>query len=301
MTPALSFERVTKTYGSGWGRTPKRALDGLSLEVRQGEVFGFLGRNGAGKTTAIHIAMGLMRATSGSGSMLGCALGDAKARRRVGFVPENPAFYPRSARTVVRFNAMLNGIGEREATRRADEMLERVGLSNDAYRKVTRFSRGMLQRVGLAQALVNDPELLVLDEPTSALDPIARAQVREILLWCKREGKTVFLSSHILAEIEDVCDRVAFVAAGKTVRTGTMRDLLEDASCFEIVFEGAGGALAEAKGEEGRWRVVVPASEQRQAIEKVWASGGSVVSVSPFRKRLEEVFVEATGERTGSA
>lgn len=287
---ALRFEDVSKIYRSAFRSTEKRALDRFSLEVGRGEVFGFLGPNGAGKTTAIHIALGLMLANRGRGELLDRPFGDHRARRRVGFLPENPAFPHRTAREVLHFNAVLNDVPEAEARKRSGELLEQLGLSDVAERQVNKFSRGMLQRVGLAQALVNDPELLILDEPASALDPGARAQVREALLGCKRQGKTVFLSSHLLSEVESVCDRVAFVVNGRLVRAGSTRELLEDATRFEIVTEDATGLRKSS---------IVLAGDQRSAIERAWLANETVVGVAPVHRSLEEVFLGLTQPHGG--
>ena len=223
---ALEFDNVTKEYRSFASKRRLRALDGFSLTVEAGEIFGFLGPNGAGKSTAIHLAMGFMRATSGRGRLLGEPFGHPAAHRRVGFLAESVALYHRPAERLVRFYGALNGMGGTHLENRAREVLEIVGLQDHAYRNAGKFSRGMLQRVGLAQAMVNDPELLILDEPTSALDPLSRVMVRELLLGARNAGKTIFLSSHLLSEVELVCDRVAVLHRGRLVRLGRTADLL---------------------------------------------------------------------------
>src|SRR5215472_7177186 len=207
--PALAFSAVSKQYRGFFRSQWVTALRDFSLRVEPGEIFGFLGPNGAGKTTAIHIAIGLMFPSSGHGEMLGHSFGHAPTRRRIGFLAENVALFHRPAAKLVRFYGALNGLHDPELRRRTGEMLKEVDLADAAGRNVGKFSRGMLQRVGLAQALMGDPELLVLDEPASALDPIGRIQVREILLRARGAGKTVFLSSHLLSEVEQVCDRLA--------------------------------------------------------------------------------------------
>ena len=216
----LEFEKVTKEYRSFASKRLLRALDGFSLSVEAGEIFGFLGPNGAGKSTAIHLAMGFMRPTSGGGRLLGERFGNPGTRRRVGFLAESVALYHRRAERLVRFYGALNGMGGRDLADRAREVLEIVGLQDHANRNAGKFSRGMLQRVGLAQAMVNDPEFLILDEPTSALDPLARVMVRELLLNARNAGKTIFLSSHLLSEVELICDRVAMLHRGKLARLG---------------------------------------------------------------------------------
>ncbi|MBV8051262.1 MAG: ABC transporter ATP-binding protein, partial [Acidobacteriaceae bacterium] len=249
MHPILEFESITKEYHRILGGS-FRALDNFNLEVHAGEIFGFLGPNGAGKTTAIHLAMGFMRPTKGRGSLLGKPFGHAATRQRVGFLPENVALYPRRAEQLVRFYGALNGMTFSQLQKRAADVLQMVGLQDDTARNVTRFSRGMLQRVGLAQALINDPELLILDEPTSALDPISRVRVRELLMHSRAAGKTIFLSSHLLSEIELLCDRVAVLHRGKLVRLGNTAELLQASEHMEIAAKGVSVELfAGAKAE----------------------------------------------------
>src|SRR5712664_1080594 len=235
MDSALQFESVSKEYRSFFRRPPFLALNDFSLEVRRGEIFGFLGPNGAGKTTAIHIALGLMFASGGKGTMLGKPFGDARTRRRVGFLAENVSFYNRPAEKLIRFYGELNGVRDPELAQRVKDLLEVLDLKDVASKPVAKFSRGMLQKVGLAQALVNSPELLILDEPTSALDPSARVSIRELLLRFRTQGKTIFLSSHLLSEVELVCDRVAILSRGRVVQTGTLSSMLETTDQMEIV------------------------------------------------------------------
>lgn len=294
MQPALEFEGVTKEYKSLFGRR-FRALDNFSLQVEPQEIFGFLGPNGAGKTTAIHLAMGFMRPTGGSGRLLGNPFGHAATRRRVGFLPENVALYPRRADHLVRFYGAINGMKSSALKKRAGETLELVGLSDQARGNVSRFSRGMLQRVGLAQALVNDPELLILDEPTSALDPLARVGVRELLLKAREDGKTIFLSSHLLSEIELLCDRVAVLHRGHLVELGKTSDLLQSNERIEITARGIDASLVDgAVAVDGVVRIGVPTSQQRLTITRIWDAGGEIISVLPQRRSLEEIFLEVT-------
>jgi len=289
--PAIAVLGLEKHYGA------KAAVDGLDLEVPRGSFFGFLGPNGAGKTTAIHLAMGFMRPTRGGGRLLGEPFGRASAHRRVGFLPENMAFYPRRAEELVRFYGALNGMADALLRKRAAEVLSVVGLQDHLKGNVSRFSRGMLQRVGLAQAIVNDPELLILDEPTSALDPASRVGVRELLLNMRAAGRTIFLSSHLLSEVEMVCDRVAVLHCGKLVRVGRTVDLLEASDHAEIVVRGiAVEAFPGAVAQDGIVRFAVPAAGQRAALERVWNLGGEVVSVNPGRRSLEDIFLELTGQ-----
>jgi ABC-2 type transport system ATP-binding protein len=295
--PALEFEQVSKEYRGFFSRRRFRALEDFSLQVEQGEIFGFLGPNGAGKTTAIHLAMGFMRPTRGGGRLLGEPFGYGATRRRVGFLPENIALYPRRAEQLVRFYGALNGLKGERLAHRAREVLEQVRLQDDLSRNVSKFSRGMLQRVGLAQALVNDPELLILDEPTSALDPVARVSVRELLLQARAAGKTIFLSSHLLSEVEQVCDRVGVLYRGRLVRLGRTANLLETHGRTEIVTRGvAVGHFPGSITRNGTVSFSVPSSQQRAALERIWSLGGEVVSVNPQRRSLEEIFLEVTAE-----
>jgi len=302
MRLVLEFDNVTKEYRSFASKRRLRALDGFSLTVEAGEIFGFLGPNGAGKSTAIHLAMGFMRPTSGTGRLLGERFGHPGTRRRVGFLAESVALYHRRAERLVRFYGALNGMSGKHLEDRARQVLEIVGLQDHANRNAGKFSRGMLQRVGLAQAIVNDPELLILDEPTSALDPLSRVMVRELLLNARNAGKTVFLSSHLLSEVELVCDRVAVLHRGKLARMGRTTDLLQAGDQTEIVVRAI--AVTQFKGAVDRHGVVsfsVPAPNQREALEKVWNLGGEVVSVNPLRRSLEEIFLEVTADPQSTA
>jgi ABC-2 type transport system ATP-binding protein len=278
MPGILDYDNVTKDYGSAWSKRRVRALNGFTLSLERGEIFGFLGPNGAGKTTAIHLALGFMRPSSGEGSLLG-----------------KPFLYHRPANKLLRFYGALNGMRPERLKLRSREVLRQVDLAMEADRNVAKFSRGMQQRVGLAQALINDPELLILDEPTSALDPLARVAMRELLLEANRAGKTIFLSSHLLSEIEMICHRVAILDKGRLVKLGKTEELLVSHDHFEVVVRGVPAAsFQSAQQKNGHMEFVVPAASQRDALERVWALGGEVLSVNPVRRTLEQVFVELT-------
>ena len=300
MPAVLEFQDIIKDYRAVFRRRSVRALDHFTLQVEQGEIFGFLGPNGAGKTTAIHLAMGFVQPTRGRGVMFGKRFGHAATRRRVGFLAENVALYHRPAEKLVRFYGALNGLTGKNLTRRTREALQAVGLLDEANRNVAKFSRGMLQRAGLAQAIVHDPDLLILDEPTSALDPLARYAVREMLLDLSKRGKTIFLSSHLLSEVELVCDRIAVLNHGRIVRLGRPLDLLESREYFEVQASGVSAAsLPDAETEPGgRIRMRVRGAEQREVIERIWALGGEVISVLPHKRTLEDLFLELTGAPT---
>jgi ABC-2 type transport system ATP-binding protein len=295
MGHVLEYQKVTKEYQRWSGRNRLTALQEFSLTVEKGEIFGFLGPNGAGKTTAIHLAMGFVRPSSGSGRMLGKPFGDVATRRLVGFLPENIALYHRSAVSVLRFYGGLNGMSGAALRRGAAEILRLVHLEAEADRNVKQFSRGMLQRIGLAQALMHDPTLLVLDEPASALDPAMRVAVRELLLRCRAEGKTIFLSSHLLSEIELVCDRVAIIHHGRVLRTGRLDDLRQSTDESEIVARSVPKEFFPEAVRDGTLvHLRVGHSDQREVIERVWSLGGEVVSVTPVRQSLEDLFLALT-------
>jgi len=293
---ALEFDNITKEYRSFFRNQSVKALNEFSLRVESGEIFGFLGPNGAGKTTAIHIALGFTFPSNGRGEMLGHAFGHAPTRRKVGFLPENVAVYHRPAAQLVRFYGALNGVPEPRLRQRTVELLKRLDLAGVADRNVGKFSRGMLQRMGLAQALVNDPELIILDEPTSALDPLGRIAVREILLDARKAGKTIFLSSHLLSEIEQICDRIAIVIKGRVARIGTVAELLEAQDRFVITARGIDALMFDGTQQNGFIKITVPALRQRSTIQQIWLAGGEVIAVNPIRRTLEDLFVELAGQ-----
>lgn len=293
MAPVLEFDDVSKRYRS-FLRQEHWALRNFSLRVEPGEIVGFLGPNGAGKTTAIHIALGLAQPTAGSGILLGKTFGSVSIRRKLGFLSESPAFYHQTARDTLKFYGHLNGVHEPELSHRANDLLSALGLLEDANRNIGKFSRGMVQRIGIAQALINNPELLILDEPTSALDPLSRLKVRELLLQQRSQGKSVFLSSHQLSEVELICDRVVFLQKGRVIAAGRTQALLRDSDEFEITVSGLQSAPSEARNahiENGHLVFSTTTGHQRQAIEHVWTAGGTVVSVVPRTRTMEDLFV----------
>src|SRR5579864_6344758 len=297
--PALAFNDVSKHYRGFFHSQWVTALRNFSLRVEPGEIFGFLGPNGAGKTTAMHLAIGLMFPSSGRGEMLGYEFGHAPTRRRIGFLAENVSLYHRSAAKLVRFYGALNSMRDPQLRQRTAEMLKEFEITDVADRNAGKFSRGMLQRVGLAQALVNDPELLILDEPASALDPLGRMRVREILLRAREAGKTVFLSSHLLSEVEQICDRLAIVIKGRVARVGTLAELLEAQDRFVITAKGIDALMFEGTPQNGFIRITVPALDQRRTIEKIWLAGGEVVAINPVRRTLEDLFVDLANQNGG--
>src|SRR3954453_22830506 len=225
--PAIDVEELTKDYKVGfWRPRPYRALDRLTLRVEHGEIFGFLGPNGAGKTTTLKLLMQLIFPTSGRAEILGRPVGDVSVRRRIGYLPENPFFYDNlSAEELLTYFASLFGYRGADRRARVSRMLDEVGLGAERRFQLRKYSKGMLQRVGLAQALLNDPEVVFLDEPMSGLDPMGRREVRDIILRLRDRGTTVFFSSHILADAEAICSRVAIVSGGRLAAAGSIAEL----------------------------------------------------------------------------
>jgi ABC-2 type transport system ATP-binding protein len=296
MAPRLAFSAVSKQFGK------YTALHPLSLTLQPGEILGFLGPNGAGKTTAIHLALGFLRPSSGSGSLLGKPFGDAQARARLGFVPDVPVFFSESGFSSVELAARLNGVNDSRLAKEIRDLLAAVGLPNDR-KDARQYSRGMQQRLALAQALINDPELLILDEPAAALDPAGVQQVRELLRHARNEGKSIFFSSHQLTEVEHICDRIAFLNQGRLVRCGSLREFQSESDRVEIEVRGISaervnqiypGTTSAGAGPDSI-RMTVPAQEQRRVIEAVWSAGGEIVSLAPLRRRLEDLFLEWSG------
>ena len=304
----IELSGLTKDYPTGFLHLRRvRALDGLSLAVERGEIFGFLGGNGAGKTTAIKVLMRLMTPTAGTARILGRDVTEAGVRARVGYLPEQPYFYDYlTARELVEYCAELFGYGRAARRARAAALLRRVELDEAAWdRQLRKFSKGMLQRVGLAQALVNDPEVVVLDEPMSGLDPIGRRQVRDLIAGLRASGVTVFFSSHIIADIEVLCDRVAIVQRGRLVHLGRLDELrqrVDAAGRLEITVAGATvAALADAvRKVEGARVTATPAGARievltEQHVDAALAAarecGARLVAVQPVRQSLEDLFV----------
>jgi ABC-2 type transport system ATP-binding protein len=296
MAPRLAFSAVSKQFGK------YTALHPLTLSLEPGEILGFLGPNGAGKTTAIHLALGFLRPSSGSGSLLGKPFGDAQARARLGFVPDVPVFFSESGFRSVELAARLNGSNNPRLAKDIRDLLAAVGLPNDR-KDARQYSRGMQQRLALAQALINDPELLILDEPAAALDPAGVQQVRELLRHARNAGKSIFFSSHQLTEVEHICDRIAFLNQGRLVRSGSLREFQSESDRVEIEVRGISAARVNeiypgtttAGAGPDSIRMTVPAQEQRRVIEAVWSAGGEIVSLAPLRRRLEDLFLEWSG------
>ncbi len=302
----LSIRDLSKTYTRGLIRkTSFTALKNISLEVRSGEIFGYLGPNGSGKTTTLKILIGLVFPDRGEIQILGQPHDSRAWRARVGYLPEQPYFYDYlTAAEYLDYAGRLFGMAQAARAQRTKELLQLVGLARSADVPLRRFSKGMQQRLGIAQALVNDPELLFLDEPMSGLDPIGRRLVRDIILAQRDRGKTVFFSTHILPDAETLCDRVAVLRSGELVATGRIDDILRvDVSHVEILVGGLeANALAELPlgggscvriGERARLEVTEP--QVGPVVSAVQAAAGRVLSLQPIRRSLEEFFFEQIG------
>jgi len=303
---ALATHELSKDYAIGfWRKRPYRALDRLSLEVERGEVFGFLGPNGAGKTTTLKLLMQLVFPTSGRAEILGRPVGDIDAKRRIGYLPENPYFYDYlTAEELMRYFAELFGIRGAERERRVGRLLDEVGIAAERRMQLRKFSKGMLQRVGIAQALINEPELVILDEPMSGLDPLGRRDVRNLILRLRDRGCTVFFSSHVLSDAEALCSRVAIVAKGRLVTVGRLTDMLAlRAHGWELVVAGATDALIASLGprvrratriSEGRYTLELPLDPPPELLlADLTAAGAHLASLTPLRETLEDLFVDA--------
>ena len=306
---ALDVRGLSKTYRTGLFRKKTRAaLKGLDLTVERGEVLGYLGPNGSGKTTTLKILMGLVFPDAGQATVLGIPLRERAWRHRVGYLPEQPYFYDYlTAREYLDYAGRLFGMPAAARRERATGLLEMVGLRRSADVPLRRFSKGMMQRVGVAQALVNDPELVILDEPMSGLDPIGRRLVRDIILGLKAGGKTVLFSTHILSDAEALCDRVALLRGGELLRVGPLAGILgSEVSHMEILVAGIGREAVERLGPGlkashslgDRWRLEAGEESLGAIVEGVLAAGGRVLSIQPVRQSLEDYFIKEMGERT---
>jgi len=304
---AVVVRGVVKDFRPGLGVRRKRVLGGIDFTVRRGELFGFVGPNGAGKTTTLKILLGLIHATAGEASLLGHPAGEAAFRRQVGFLPENPYFYDfLTGREILHFYARLSGVPREARGRRVGELLERVGLAHAADARLRTYSKGMLQRIGIAQALVHDPELVFLDEPMSGLDPIGRKEIRDLVLQLHAEGKTVFMNTHILTDVEMLCDRVAIIVQGRIRYEGRTEDFLGGAErCADVTlahvppelaetFERQYGAELSGRGPHVEFRV---AEKHAQALVRAALDAGAELrSLTPHRVSLETVFLSAVEE-----
>jgi len=306
MPSAVRTDRLTKDFTTGfWRPRPHRGLDGLTCDIPLGGVFGLLGPNGAGKSTTLKLLLHLLRPSSGTAEVLGHPPGDVRAHQRVGFLPENPTFYDYlTAEELLTYFAGLFGYSKADCAARAAKTLDRVGLAGDRRRPLRQYSKGMVQRVGIAQALINDPELVILDEPMSGLDPIGRRDVRDLILQLRDEGRSILFSSHILSDAEVLCSRIGILAKGKLVASGTLAELTSSPRHgWEVVASGVSEGLLQRLRDragiaataisEGRYSFDLKTAERPEPfIAELAAAGAALVSVSALRTTLEDVFME---------
>jgi ABC-2 type transport system ATP-binding protein len=301
VTAALEFSGVTKVYKRVFSEERVEALTDVSFTVSPGEVCGFLGPNGAGKTTSIGILMGFLFPNAGDVRVLDCPPGDVRAKVQIGFLPENFAFYKfLTGPKLLALHLALSGRRVDDPFGFIEGLLAQVKLAGYESLRIGRYSRGMVQRLGIAQALVGDPQLLIFDEPTSGLDPAGRKDVLELVRSLKHAGKTVFFSSHILPEVEQICDRVVILDRGRLVRAGRLDEIVAPGGRVEIVadrlpeeFDAALTAAAERTPQGVR--LLVDAPRKREVIETLWAAGCDVIRVNPVKDSLEEVFLHTVG------
>jgi ABC-2 type transport system ATP-binding protein len=303
--PVIRTEGLTKIYKGDLGRKPTVGVENLNLEIRKGEVFAFLGPNGAGKTTTVKLLTRLLYPTRGQIQIMGHSVSSKNAMNRVGYLPEQPNLYGYlTGREFLDFISQIFGISSKDRRKRIGDILEKVGLAEHSGRLIRTYSRGMMQRLGMAQALINDPDLLILDEPMSSLDPIGRKDFRDLILDLRKQGKTLFFSSHILSDAELVADRIGILNKGRLVQTGTLDDLLESQSdMVEVIFVPHNGKPSknDLKGydfdEQGQKTMVrLNRKEDLPALlKKITDHQAKLISVIPQRKSLEEFFFAEIG------
>jgi ABC-2 type transport system ATP-binding protein len=311
--PVVEIENLTKDFWIGfWKKHPVRALDALNLEVEGGEIFGFLGPNGAGKSTTLKILMHLLHPTSGRARILGEPVDSVPMHGKIGYLPENPYFYDYlTAEEFLHYAGRLFGYKNPELSKKVDALLEMVGLAEARSTQLRKFSKGMVQRIGIAQAIVNDPEIVFLDEPMSGLDPLGRMEVRRIISSLKARGVTVFFSSHILPDVEALCDRVAILNKGRLQRVGALEDILQvRIEGHEIILAGSvpesrakfAKLCDEAQSMGDRLHLRVSASGQMEAVlSEAFKDGLELISVNPIRPSLEEYFFQEVQSPKSSA
>jgi ABC-2 type transport system ATP-binding protein len=304
--PAIKVENLKKTFKVGFRRKVVEAVRGVSFEVQPGEIFGFLGPNGAGKTTTMKMMMGLIKPSDGQISLFGLPAAKSSTRAKVGFLPEQPYFYDYlTPLELLRFMGKLSHVPEPGLTKQANELIDQIGLGHARDRTLRKFSKGMLQRLGIAQTLIGDPSLIVLDEPLSGLDPIGRKEIKDIISQAKTDGRTVFFSSHILSDIELLCDRVAIIKDGKILKNGVTSELLaESTSQVEIVVQADNSDVKElisklqVETEQlgAVIRITADSSEGPTLVTKLVHAGAQVNSVIPRSASLESVFIKLASD-----
>ncbi len=313
MEYAVEIKDLSKDYETGfWKKKRVRALDNLTLNVRPGQIFGFLGGNGAGKTTTIKTLMRLIFPTEGSAKILGHDIADVQMHRRIGYCPENPYFYDYlTARELMNYFGELFGFGAAKRKEKCETLLDAVGLAEkDRSKQLRKYSKGMLQRVGLAQSLINDPEIVFMDEPMSGLDPVGRREVRELIAGLRLKGTTVFMSTHILSDIEALCDEVAILRGGKLAASGNLNELLATDNGSRALEISVQNVTADAIREKVEFisgatltpkpsGAIIHVLDERDidaVLDITRQAGGHLASIQPVKQSLEELFVKQTKE-----
>lgn len=306
---AIEVENLAKSYSRGFFRSPKQVLQNVSFCVPRGAVYGFLGPNGAGKSTTIKVMLGFARAQAGQVRILGEPAQRAPVRRRIGYLPETADYYPfLSPQRLLMVYADILGMRRCEARRRIGELLELVGMSRERNERIGTFSKGMKQRIGIAQALLNDPELLILDEPASGLDPLGQREIRDLILAQKARGRTIFFSSHELTEVENVCDQAAIIRNGRILRHGTLGELVPYREELEVRVRGGDPSRFDGKpfvrevhrgNDPSEFRFIAATGcTIPQLAQSVAEAGGEVLSIAAVRESLEEIFLKLIREES---
>ena len=308
-TPAIEIIGLTKDYPVGfWRKRMRRSLDNLTLSVEEGEILGFLGPNGAGKTTTLKLLMGLIFPTAGTARVRGRSIDDVRMHRDIGYLPEQPYFYDYlTARELLDYYARFSNYSAAERRERVERFLDRVGLASAGNVQLRKYSKGMLQRAGIAQAILHDPKVIFLDEPMSGLDPVGRREVRDIIIDLKKQGRTVFFSTHILSDAEMLCDRVAVLSGGKLQGVGAPADIVSiEVSAMEILFEARGNRplprelMEKAMAIGGRYRMEVAETGLYPVLAQLESCDARILSVSPVRPTLEDYFMRLVGREETS-
>lgn len=307
--PVVLTSELGKVYRTGfWLNQKVVSLKSCSLQVYQGETFGLLGPNGAGKTTILKLLLGIIRPTSGRGLLLGKPIGDRTVKQRIGYLPENPYLYEYlTGWEFLQLAAGLFQIPQSVQRQRIPQLLELVGLSPAEARKkqLRRYSKGMLQRVGMAQALINEPDLVFLDEPMSGLDPLGRYQMREIILSLKAAGKTIFFNSHILSEVEQICDRIAILAQGELICSGSLDELLDSDNTYHVKGQGGDGEILKkwipdlTFEPNGSWQGTIQ-EDYYDFLASLRLMGGQITTMNLSRQSLEEFFIQQIQKQNNS-
>ncbi len=305
MAAVVEIDGLTKLYRSWLGGTGVLALNQLTLEVQEGETFALVGPNGSGKTTCLKLLLGLLFPTSGQTKLFGLQVGDMRVKRLIGYMPETPYFYDHlTGEQLLRYFAQLFGLRGSQQRRRIDDLLALVGMSERRNMLLRHYSRGMLQRIGLAQALLNDPQLLILDEPTSGLDPVGAYQIRSLIGELRRQGKTILLSSHLLNEVERLCDRVGVLYRGNLKACGTVEELVPQPTQVVMVAQGVPASALARLEELGATcaptdemvRISAPVEQSQAVVELIQRDGGRLQELTRPRQTLEDVFMEMVRE-----